>query len=61
MLSLEMKAILLMIALPNYLQMTTAMSMCRRNGRFSALVFFFLYFFLTPNLFTGTLVKTKLD
>lgn len=46
MLSLEIKAILLMIALSNYLQMTTAMSMCRQNGRFSALVFFFFSLFL---------------
>ena len=62
-LSLEIKAVLLMIALSNYLQMTTAMSMCGWNGRFSALVFFFFfhYFFLKPNLFTGTLVKANLD
>lgn len=43
-LSLEIKTVLLMIALSNYLQMTTAVSMCGQNGRFSALIFLFLLF-----------------
>ena len=50
-LSLEIKAVLLMIALSNYLQMTTALSMCGWNGRFSALVGFFFSLFLSNTQF----------